>query len=418
MESSTAVYQWLWAVLQEVWWTLWFFPWYHVLDIGLMTFLVYQVYTRLRGTRAMRIVAGIAVLGLGYLAAKGAGLFLTSWLLGGVWAAALIFVIVIFQGEIRHMLEQINPRLPTRMLWRWASKVRLPEERLVAVTETIFRLAFKRCGALLVFERDDPIEPLLKSPGTVLDAQLSPELLETVFVPPTPLHDGALYIRGGRAYRAACVLPLSENQRLAYFYGTRHRAALGISEQADALAVVVSEERGKVSVVEHGTIHVVESSVELLAWLSERMTTPEEKPKRHRAITAILTHNWRPKLASLAAVSLLWFVLVGYQNAELGVSLPVVYVNVPKQLTIEGKHVQEVFVRVRGSREMLNFLDPSQLQVAINLKDASAGRQRYSISENDINLPPGLRLVGINPSVIALHLAERPPESKDNKNKR
>jgi diadenylate cyclase len=413
--SNTAVQQWLWAILTEVWWTLWFFPWYHVLDIGLMTFLVYQVYTRLSGTRAMRIVAGIAVLGLGYLAAHSAGLFLTSWLLGGVWAAALVFVIVIFQGEIRHMLEQINPRLPTRMLWRWTSRVRLPEERLVALTETVFRLASRRCGALVIFERDDPVEPLLKSPGTVLDAQLSPELLETVFAPPTPLHDGALYIRGGRAYRAACVLPLSENQRLAYFYGTRHRAALGISEQADTLAVVVSEERGKVSVVEKGTIHVVESSVELLAWLDERLTTPEEKPRRHRAVTAILTHNWRPKLVSLAAVGLLWFAFVGVQNAEIGLSLPVVYVNVPKKLTIEGKQVQEVFVRVRGSREMLNFLDASQLQVAINLKDSSAGRYRYSISENDINLPPGLRLVTINPSVIILSIDEKPPESKNNK---
>lgn len=418
MESNTAVYQWLWGSLQEVWWTLWFFPWYHVLDIGLMTFLVYQIYIRLRGTRAMRIVAGIAVLGLGYLAAQTAGLFLTSWLLGGVWAAAMIFVIVIFQGEIRHMLEQINPRLPIRMLWRWASRVRLPEERLVSVTETLFRLASRRCGALLIFERDDPVEPLLKSPGTVMDAQLSPELLETVFTPPTPLHDGALYIRGGRAYRAACVLPISENQRLAYFYGTRHRAALGISEQSDALAVVVSEERGKVSVVEHGAIHIVETAQELLDWLHERLTTPEEKPRQHRPFMAILRQNWRPKLASLAAVSLLWFTFVGVQNAELGLSLPIVYVNVPKELTIEGKQVQEVFVRVRGSREMLNFLDPSQLQVAIDLKDASAGRYRYSISENDIRLPPGLRLVAISPSVIALRIGEKPPEPKDNKNKR
>lgn len=415
MEPGTEVYQWLGEWLKEVWRSLWFFPWYHVLDIGLMTFLVYQVYIRLRGTRAMRIVAGIAVLGLGYLAAQGAGLFLTSWLLGGVWAAALIFVIVIFQGEIRQMLEQINPRLPTRLLWRWASRVRLPEERLVAVTESIFRLAFRRCGALLVFERDDPLEPLFKSPGTVIDAQLSPELLETVFYPSTPLHDGALYIRGGRVYRAACVLPLSENQRLAYFYGTRHRAALGISEQSDALSVVVSEERGKVSVVEHGSIHVVETAAELLGWLTERLATPEEKPRRHWDVKAILTQNWGPKLATLAAVSLLWFALVGHQNAELGLSLPVVYVNVPRQMTIEGRQVQEVFVRVRGSREMLNFLNPSQLQVAINLKNASPGRQRYSISENDINLPPGVQLVAINPPVIAVQLAEQPPDPRNHK---
>jgi uncharacterized protein (TIGR00159 family) len=410
--SDTTVYAWISAALKQVWWALWYFPWHHLVDIGLMTFVVYQIYIRLRGTKAMRIVAGIAVLGLGYLIAQAAGMFLTSSLLGGIWAAALIFVIVIFQGEIRHMLGQINPRLPMGTLWRWASRVRLPEERLTALGESIFGLASKRCGALLVFERDDFVEPLLKSAGTVVDAQLSPELLETIFVHPTALHDGAIYIRGGRAYRAGCILPLSENEHLAYIYGTRHRAALGISEQSDALAVVVSEERGKVSVVEHGMISVVDSPAELLGWLSDHLATPEEKPKSYRALTAILTHNWRPKLATLAAVSLLWFVLVGQQNAELAFSIPVVYLNVPEKLTVEGKQVQELYVRVRGSRGVLNFLDTSGMQVAIDLEKAQVGSQRYAISATDINLPPGVELASVNPSMVQVRLREKPPEPK------
>lgn len=412
MEFGATGFGWIQALLERTWRALRYVPWHHLLDITLMTVLVYQIYVRLRGTRAMRIVAGIAVLGLGYLIAQAAGMFLTSWLLGGIWAAALIFVIVIFQGEIRQMLSQINPRLPMTALWRWAGRVRLPEERLIAVVDSIFGLAHKRCGALLVFERDDVVEPLLKSPGTVLDAQLSPELLETIFAYPTALHDGAMYVREGRAYRAGCILPLSENERLAWIYGTRHRAALGISEQSDALAVVVSEERGKVSVVEHGTIAVVDNTAELLGWLSEHLTTPEEKPKRRRALTALLTRNWGPKLATLAAVSLLWFVLVGQQNAELGFSIPVVYLNVPEDLTIASQQVQEVDVRVRGSRSVLTFLNPSQLHVAINLANARAGAQPYAISARDITLPPGVQLVGVNPSVLKLNLVEKPPEPK------
>ncbi len=415
MESVAAVFQGIRGAVEQVWRTVRYFPWHHLLDIGLITLVVYQIYIHLRGTRAMRIVAGIAVLGLGYLIAQAAGMFLTSWLLGGVWAAALIFVIVIFQGEIRHMLGQIKPRLPATTLWRWASQVRIPEEELVAFAETVFRLAARRCGALVVFERDDLVEPLLKSPGTVLDAQVSPELIETIFIHPTALHDGALYIRGGRAYRASCVLPLSENQRLAYIYGTRHRAALGISEQSDALAVVVSEERGKVSVAEHGTIAVVDTRAELLGWLGDRLTTPEERPRRHRAIKTLLTHNWRPKLAALAAVSLLWFVLVGQQNAELGFSIPVVYLNVPEELTIEGRQVRQVDVRVRGSRAVLNFLDPSQLQVAIDLEKARPGTQRYAISAKEIKLPPGVQLAGVNPSMINLDLRKKPPKPKNKK---
>jgi hypothetical protein len=185
---------------------------------------------------------------------------------------------------------------------------------------------------------------------------------------------------------------------------------LGISEQSDALAVVVSEERGKVSVVERGTISVVDETAELLGWLSDRLARPEEKPSRRRALKALLTQNWRPKLATLVAVSLLWFVLVGQQNAELGFAIPVVYLNVPEELSIQGDQVQDVLVRVRGSRGVLNFLDPSQLKVAIDLRKARAGTRRYTISAKEIELPPGVQLVGVNPSVIPVRLSDRPPK--------
>ncbi len=386
------------------------FPWRHSIDVALMTFIVYQVYIRLHGTRAMRILAGIVVLGLGYLVAQAAGLSLTSWVLGGIWAAALILVIVIFQGEIRQMLEQVNPKVPLRTLLRWASQAQLPEESLATMAEAAFSLAAKRCGALFVFERHDFVEPLLKSPGAVMDAHLSPELMETMFISPGPLHDGALYIRKGRAYRGGCVLPLSDNQRLSYFYGTRHRAAVGISEQSDAIVVVISEERGRVSVAEKGMITVVDSPAELLAWLTERLGARREPTKRRWSLRTLLIHNWRPKLASLVGVSLLLFVLVGQKNAEVGISIPVVYLNVPQNLTIEDKEVHEVYVRVRGTREMLNFLDPSQLRVAIDLKEASAGVKRYYISDKNIKLPVGVGLAGVNPSRIDLRIRKKPPK--------
>lgn len=409
-EGITAVMESIADILRPVGNFLLKFPWRYSIDVALMTFIVYQVYIRLRGTRAMRILAGIVVLGLGYLTAKSIGLFLTSWVLGGIWAAALIFVIVIFQGEIRHMLEQVNPRVPLRNLLRWTGQAQLPEETLATIAKTAFSFGARRCGALFVFERNDFVEPSLKSPGTLLDAEISPELLETVFTTAAPLHDGALYVRGRKAYRAGCVLPLSDNQRLAYYYGTRHRAALGISEQCDALAVVVSEERGKVSVVEKGIITVVDTPADLLIWLTDRLGAHPDRAKSRWSVLTFLTHNWRPKLTSLVGVSLLLFFLVGQQNAEVGLAIPVVYLNVPKELTIEDKQVQEVYVRVRGSQEMLNFLDPSQLQVAIDLKKAEAGLRRYSISAKDIKLPLGLKLAGVNPSTIVLNLRKKPVE--------
>lgn len=262
-----------------------------------------------------------------------------------------------------------------------------------------------------MFERQDFIEPLLRSPGVVIDAYISPELLETLFAHPTPLHDGAVYIRRGRVYRAGCVLPLSENRQLASFYGTRHRAALGISEQSDALAVVISEERGKVSVSENGKITIVNTPADLLNWLTERFREREEKPKQHRSLKELATYNWHPKLVILAAVSLLWFALVGQQNTEVEFSVPVLYSNVPKNLTIDTGWVEEVSMRVRGSRAMLNFLDRSRLQVTIDLKKASAGWQYYTVSAKDINVPLGLRLAGVTPPEIRLYLREKPSEN-------
>ncbi len=400
--------------LRELGDRLWPFPWRESIDVLLMSFIVYQVYIRIRGTRAIRILAGIVLLGLGYLVAQSVGLFLTSWVLGGIWAAALILVIVIFQAEIRQMLEQVNLEAPFRTLLRWGRQARLPEETLATMARTAFSLASRRWGALLVFERHDFVEPLLKSPGVLMDAEITPELVETLFTYPAPLHDGALYIRRGRAYRAGCILPLSDNQRLTQLHGTRHRAALGITEQADALAVVVSEERGKVSAIEKGIMTYIDTPADLLIWLTDRMRAREEPATRRWSPRALITANWRPKLATVLGVSLLFILLTGQQNAEVGVSIPVVYLNVPKELTIDGRQVQKVYVRVRGSREMLNFLDPNQMQVAVDLKKAHEGSQQYNIADEDIKLPPGLKLAGVNPSTIRLHLVKKPPEPKKN----
>ena len=357
------------TAMTSVWIILASIPWMTLLDVGIMAFIVYQVYMRFRGTRAIRVVGGIIVLVLAGVVAQRAGLFLVSWFLSGIGAAAFVFVLIIFQAEIRQVLEQINPQLPTRKLLRRVKKIRLPEEHLLPLAESIFALAAKRCGALFVFERYDQLEPLMSSPGTVVNADVSPELLETLFTPPTPLHDGALHIRNGKIYRAACVLPLSGNPRLASFCGTRHRAALGMTEHSDALAVVVSEERGAVSVAVQGTLEVLTTPQALIDWLTNGLAMSNTTGERTRSwfnwlTLGPLTFNWRPKLAALTAMALLWFVLVGRQNTELGFSIPVVYTNVPKTLTLQDQAAKQVYVNVRGSEEMLNFVDPNRIRSA------------------------------------------------------
>ncbi len=389
----------------------WEFRWRDGIDIACMAFVVYQAYIRFRGTQAARIGVGLAVLGLFYFLASQAGLFLTTWVLGGIWAAAFILVVVVFQAEIRQILEQVNPVLSTPRIFRRTPAEARIADFLVTIADTCFSLAKKRHGAILIFERNDPIEPLLRSHGVRIDAEVSDLLLDNLFTPSSPLHDGAIYLRAGRVCRAGCILPLSESRSLPYTYGTRHRAALGITERSDALAVVVSEERGAVSVVDRGGMVTLPGSSELLTWLNSRLSGAKKRRAQWRW-RDMLEANIRPKLGALAAVCILWLILVGPQNTEVGFAVPVVYYNIPGHLDMTGKNTQEVYLRVRGSRELLALLDPRGLRAQVDLSSAQAGRSRFPLTEHDVNIPLGLQVAGMDPSSVSVRLKERPSPSE------
>jgi len=416
MEYLTSIAESLWRLPRQIWLVVFNLRWYHIIDILIMTSILYEGYTWFRGTRAMRVFLGIAFLGLLFLVAKNMGLFLTSWLLGGVWAAALLFVIVIFQVEIRDILERMNPRMPMGLLRGVGQAVRSESREIVA--QAVFDMAQRRVGALLVFERNDDIEPLLRSPGTVLNAELSPELIESLFIVGTPLHDGAVYIRGDVVYRAGCVLPLSTARHLPSYYGTRHRAAMGISEESDALVVAVSEERGTVSVFERAVLQVLPRPVQLVEWLTDRLDFPESYAEtRWAAFKSMCVHNWRPKLVSLTAVLLVWFFLVGKQDTEVGLRVPVVHNNLPSDRTIDDNQVRQVYVRIRGSSELVNLLNRSNLRVAVDLKNNKSMIQQHAITAADINLPLGIELIDVYPSTLWLTLREKPkPPTEAKKN--
>ncbi|MGE0824435.1 MAG: diadenylate cyclase [Candidatus Binatia bacterium] len=401
MGWEDTILRWEWLVFPNM-------QWRDVLDIALMTFLVYQAYVRFRRTSAARVGVGLMVLGIGYFLAQAAGLSLTSWVLGGVWAAAFIFVVVVFQAEIRQVLAQVNPRLPS-LAWLRGRKRRTSLELLLStLAETCFRLAEKRYGALLVLEKRDSVEPFLRSQGVVVDARVSPQLLENLVTPPTPLHDGALYFRGERLYRAGCVLPLSESRSLPLFYGTRHRAALGITEHTDALAVVVSEERGSVSAVERGGMVMMPDAATLVSWLSTHLLGGPHVRVLPRSGLQLFTRHWQAKLGAFAVVTMLWLVLVGPQNTEVGLSVPTIYYNIPADLELVGERPQDVYLRLRGSRELLSLLDTRRLRAQIDLKDAPAGTTQYTLSAQDVNVPLGVQVAAVEPATLRVRLRKKP----------
>ncbi len=216
--------------------------WRDVVDIGLVTVVIYYLLLLIRGTRAVQMLLGILLVAAAYYLA-GTAKFLTLQELLGKFLLVLPFaIIVLFQQEIRRALASFG-RNP---LWGIGAQEQV-ESTIHEIVVAAGTLASRKTGALIVIQRLEGLRDYIEN-GIVLDAQVSYDLLINVFSPDTPLHDGAVIIQQDRMAAAACFLPLTLNPELSKDYGTRHRAALGISEEADAVAVVVSEETGTISV--------------------------------------------------------------------------------------------------------------------------------------------------------------------------
>jgi len=223
-----------------------------ILDIALTALLIYGLFSLIRGTRAVRLVIGVTVLYVIYVGAQALGLQLLSQILQAGAVVALLALVVVFQPELRRGLERLG-RVGS-FGWLFAPGARRSVEKIAAtVAQSAFELGAERIGALIVLERETGLQDTAES-GVRINAELSLELLETIFTPHAPLHDGAVIVRNERVVSAGVVLPLSDTGAYRERFGTRHRAALGITEQTDALAVVVSEETGGVSLVERGRI--------------------------------------------------------------------------------------------------------------------------------------------------------------------
>lgn len=367
-------------------------------DILIIASLFYFGLVWIRGTRAFQILATMAVIGLLYLVASRMGLVMTSFLFQYLWAAIIIVLVIVFQPEIRQMLDRASPI-------RYLSGTRSTAVEPTVLDETVRavgELARTRTGALIVFRRLDRLEDFLLI-GTRLDSLVSAEALLTIFQKHSPLHDGAVLISGDRIRAASCILPLSTDESLASRYGTRHRAALGLTERSDAMCVVVSEERGEVSLAENKTLRHFSRKGEFRTELERGLAG------RNRAtsvadtwIGGLILANWKSKLIALAAALTLWVAIVGPQRTEVGVSVPIQYTNLPAGMEITGKWMDRVDVRLRGSEASLTSLRPGAVKAVVDLSNIVSGLNFYRISERDLQVPPGVTIAKIRPSDLRL----------------
>jgi diadenylate cyclase len=227
--------------------------WTSLVDIALVAIVIYWLFILIRGTRAVRIVIGLSILYLIYLVAQALDLRLLSTLLQTGAVVGLFAVVVVFQPELRRALEQIG-RVGSFNRFFVSGDVSGAERVAREISRAARLLAGSRHGALIVLERDTGLQDLATDSGVPIHADLRAELLATIFYHGTALHDGAVIVAGEKIIAAAVLLPLSQNVLDSERYGTRHRAAIGISEQTDAIVVVVSEETGSISLVMRGRI--------------------------------------------------------------------------------------------------------------------------------------------------------------------
>jgi diadenylate cyclase len=223
-----------------------------LIDIAITALLIYWLFSLIRGTRAVRLVIGVSVLFVVYAAAQAFDLRLLSQILQTGAVVGLFALVVIFQPELRRALERIGSVGSFGWLFS-AGDRRTVENVASAVARAAALLSSQGHGALIVLERETGLEEIAET-GVMIHADLSADLLQTIFTPHTALHDGAVIVRGERILAAGALLPLAETTVQAERFGTRHRAALGITEQTDAVVVVVSDESGQVSLVERARI--------------------------------------------------------------------------------------------------------------------------------------------------------------------
>lgn len=226
------------------------FRWQDGVDIGIITFLVYRLLQILRGSRAIQMILGLAVILVAYASSRALGLFTLSWIIDNFLGSIILVIIVIFQSDIRRALTQVG----TAPLFGAAERmIQRREDIIEEVSQAAVNLAAKRVGALIVLQREVGLNEYMEI-GTRLDARVSRELMESVFQPHSPIHDGALVIQKRRVTAVRCLLPLSTNPRLRKSWGTRHRAAIGVTEETDAVAIVVSEQEGTAALVVGGNV--------------------------------------------------------------------------------------------------------------------------------------------------------------------
>ncbi|MCK5139166.1 MAG: diadenylate cyclase CdaA [Thermodesulfovibrionia bacterium] len=245
--------------------------WQDILDILLVAVILYWLLLLIKGTKAAQILIGLVVLFFAFLFSGYIGLYTMDWLIQSFWAQIVLVLVILFQPEIRRALAQMGE---ARFLPSFASAEEL--KSLEEIVRATIALSNRKIGGLIVIERETSLRDFIEI-GTPLDAKVSHELLLSIFHPTSPIHDGAVIIRGNRVVAAGCFLPLSLSAELSKAVGTRHRAGVGLSEETDAVVIIISEETGSIATAVGGTLEKNVDMGSLRDFLTEMFTSSKKR---------------------------------------------------------------------------------------------------------------------------------------------
>lgn len=257
-----------------------------LIDVGIVSFIIYKMMLLVRGTRAVQLLKGIFVLVATWAISTWFNLYTLKWLMNQMFTFGIVTILILFQPELRRVLEQLGRGgFFSRSATLDSSGLSEQIDEIIRATRS---MAKRRVGALIVFERKTGLTEMVES-GIAMESKISSELLMNIFTPNSPLHDGAVIIRGNQIMAAGCYLPLSENPFISKELGTRHRAAIGVSEVSDAISLIVSEETGQVSLSINGLIVRDINEESLISKLHEELSPRTETQKKESKILTFLT---------------------------------------------------------------------------------------------------------------------------------
>ena len=367
-------------------------------DILLISFMIYGLLVWFRDAASRFVLVGIGILGIIYYLARSFQLYLSAAVLQGFFAVILLAMVIIFQEEFRRFFE----RIATWGRFRKTGRVSTLHEEVEIIIQSVANLARQHMGALIVIRGEDPLDRHLAG-GYPLDGVLSQPLLESIFDPHSIGHDGAVVIDHGRVVSFGCHLPLSTNSEKIGNLGLRHTAALGLSERTDATCVVVSEERGKISVAFAGRIDVLKNPTEL-SMILERLYGKKMPKEKTSHVLNWFRRNPLEKATAILLASILW-VAFGYQKdlVRRDFTLPIEYRNLSPQWVIEGTKITEAKGTLSGPEQAFNLLNPSSLRVSVDLSGVREGRQEIELTNDMIKTPANISVVNVTPSRIIVN---------------